>query len=69
MRRLVEPLPSTQCELCHAELFLKRIQSDARPIGNDVAIFLCVKCGLERSRRMIHDPYTARASRGFAGGR
>ncbi len=62
MRRLVEPSPSTQCELCHGGLLLKRIEPDVQVIEVDVAIYLCVKCGRERSRRVIHDPYAARAS-------
>ena len=67
MRRLVEPSPSMQCELCHGGLLLKRIEPDVRAIEVDVAIYLCVKCGHERPRRVIHDPYAARASLGLAG--
>ena len=62
MRRLVEPPPSIQCDLCQGGLLLKRIESDAHAVQVDVAIYLCVKCGRERSRKVIHDPYAAHAS-------
>jgi hypothetical protein len=66
MRHLAEPLPSMQCELCHGGLHLKRIERDVTAIQVDVAIYLCAKSGRQQSRRAIHDPYTAYASRGFA---
>jgi hypothetical protein len=69
MRRLVEPMPSMQCELCHGVLLFKRIEPDALIIETEVAIYICVKCGHERSHRATHDPYTVHASRGFSGGR
>jgi hypothetical protein len=28
----------------------------------EVEIFVCVKCGRPHSRRMVHDPYTARTA-------
>ena len=68
MRRLVEPSPSMQCELCHGGLLLKRIEPDVQVVEVDVVIYLCVICGRERSRRVIHDPYAAHASRRIACG-
>ena len=62
MRRLVEPPPSMQCDLCQGALLFKRIEPDVHVIEVDVAIYLCVNCGRERSRQVIHDPYTAHAS-------
>ena len=64
MRPLVEPLPSTKCELCGGELLLKSVEPSAPAVENDVVIYLCAKCGHEQSRLVAHDPYTPHDSHG-----
>ena len=59
MRTLVEPPPSSRCELCGGELRLKVIESANRTLDLDNEIFVCVKCGHERSCTMSHN-HTAR---------
>jgi uncharacterized protein with PIN domain len=55
MRTLVEPPPSSRCELCGGELRLKLIESANPALDLDHEIFVCVKCGHEQSYTMIHD--------------
>ena len=62
MRRLVDPPPSMKCDLCEGALLLERVEPDVHFVEVDVAIYICVKCGRERSRQVIHDPYAAHAS-------
>ena len=69
MRNLVQPLPSMHCEHCNGDLLFKRIELDDTVLEIEVQVFVCAKCGREHSRKLIHDPYTARASRGVVGGR
>jgi len=58
MRRTVDPLPVTRCEVCRGELLLKRIESDVLGLSADVALYHCSSCGLEVSHRLAYDPYT-----------
>ena len=55
MRTLVEPPPSSRCDLCGSELRLKQIESANRTLELDYEIFVCVKCGHERSCTVNHD--------------
>ena len=55
MRTLVQPPPSSQCELCGSELRLKLIESANRTLDLDNEIFVCVKCGHEQSYTMSHN--------------
>jgi len=64
MRALVEPPPSSRCNLCGGELLLKRIEVANRTLDLDNQIFVCANCGREHSRRLIHEPYTAQTARG-----
>jgi hypothetical protein len=57
MRTLVQPPPSLHCDLCHGEIRLKQIDPDGSIFGFDTEIFVCVKCGHEKSYRVSHDPY------------
>ena len=63
MRNLVQPPRSLHCALCESELRFVRIESDDPVLDMEVEIFVCVKCGREHSRRMIHDRYAPRAAR------
>jgi hypothetical protein len=59
MRNLVQPPPSLYCDFCHGELRLKRIDPDGPFLELDTEIFVCAKCGHERSYRVSHDRYAA----------
>jgi len=59
MRSLVQPPPSTHCDLCGAELRLKLVEPANRILDLDKQIFVCAKCGRELSRIVDHDKYTA----------
>ena len=55
MRTLVEPPPSSRCDLCGGELLLKLIESANHTLDLDNEIFVCVKCGRELSYTVSHD--------------
>ena len=68
MRTLVEPPPSSRCDLCGGELRLKLIESANRTLDIESAnhtldldneILVCVKCGHEQSYTVSHN-HTAR---------
>jgi uncharacterized protein with PIN domain len=59
MRTLVEPPPSSRCELCGGELRLKQVESANRALDLDREIFVCAKCGREQSCTVSHN-YTVR---------
>jgi len=44
MRTLVEPPPSSHCDVCGGELRLKQIEAANRTLDLDNEIFVCVKC-------------------------
>jgi len=54
-RTIVEPPPSSHCDLCGGELRLKLIESANRVLDLDREIFLCAKCGHEQSYIMTHN--------------
>jgi uncharacterized protein with PIN domain len=55
MRTLVEPPPSSRCELCGGELRLKRTEPVNRELDLEDEIFVCVKCGREQSYIVKHN--------------
>ena len=57
MRNLVQPPPSSHCDLCHGELRLKLIESDGPALELDVEILVCAKCGHEQTYRISHNHY------------
>jgi hypothetical protein len=73
MRTLVEPPPSSRCDLCGAELRLKLIELANRALDLDRQIFVCAECGRERSCavsqnhtvRHMPDPKAAEPNKGF----
>jgi uncharacterized protein with PIN domain len=58
MRTLVEPPPSSRCDLCGGELRLKLIEAN-RTLDMENEISVCVKCGHEQSYTVSHN-HTAR---------
>jgi hypothetical protein len=59
MRTLVQPPPSSRCELCGGELRLKQVESANRTLDLESEIFVCVKCGHEQTCLVSHN-HTAR---------
>ncbi len=55
MRALVQPPPSSHCDLCGGELRLKQIESANRTLNLDSEIFVCAECGREQSYTVSHD--------------
>jgi hypothetical protein len=55
MRTLVQPPPSSRCELCGGELRLKRVESGNSTFDLDKEIFVCAKCGHEQSCTVSHN--------------
>jgi hypothetical protein len=55
MRTLVEPPPSSHCDVCGGELRLKQIESANRALDLDNEIFVCVKCHREQSCTVRHN--------------
>ena len=55
MRTLVEPPPSSRCDLCGGELRLKRVEPVNGELDLEEEIFVCVKCGHEQSYIVKHN--------------
>ena len=55
MRTLVQPPPSTHCDLCGGELRLKLIEPADLDLKNE--IFVCANCGRELSCIVIRDKH------------
>ncbi len=55
MRTLVQPPPSSRCDLCGGELRLKQIESFNRTLDLDNEIFVCGTCGRERLYTVSHN--------------
>jgi uncharacterized protein with PIN domain len=55
MRTLVQPPPSSRCDLCGGELRLKQVESSNRTLDLDNEVFVCVACGRERLYTVSHD--------------
>ena len=49
MRTLVQPPPSSHCDLCGGELRLKKIESADRELDWEGEVLVCVSCGYELS--------------------
>jgi uncharacterized protein with PIN domain len=59
MRTLVDPPPSSRCDLCSGELRLKQIELANRSLDLENEIIVCIKCGREQSYTVSHN-YTVR---------
>ncbi len=57
MRTLVQPPPSTHCDLCGGELRLKLVEPANRTLDLENEIFVCANCGRELSCIVAHDKY------------
>ena len=55
MRTLVQPPPSSHCDLCGGELRLKKIESANRTLELEDEILVCVTCGRERLYTVSHN--------------
>ena len=55
MRTLVEPPPSSRCDLCGGELRLKLIEPANRELDLEDEILVCVNCGHEQSNIVKHN--------------
>jgi hypothetical protein len=62
MRTLVEPPPSSRCDVCHGELLIKRIDRDEPFFELDAEILVCAKCGREQSYVVSRDRYAAHSA-------
>ena len=65
MRTLVEPPPTSRCDLCGGELRLKLIEPANRELDLEDEILVCVNCGHEQSNIVKHNhnmPHTRRPS-------
>ncbi len=60
MRTLVQPPPSTRCDLCGGELRLKQVELANRTMDLENEIFVCASCGREISYIVHHEKYAAR---------
>jgi hypothetical protein len=54
MRTLVEPPPSSHCDVCGGELRLKQIESTDPTLDLDNEIFVCEKCSRETTYTVSH---------------
>ncbi len=57
MRTLVQPPPSTHCDLCGGELRLKLVEPANRTLHLQNEIFVCAICDRELSCIVDHDRY------------
>jgi hypothetical protein len=62
MRILVEPPPSSRCELCGGELRLKLIELANPVIGLDNELFVCVICDREQLYAVSHHNRTRKVA-------
>ena len=54
MRTLVQPPPSSHCDLCGGELRLKKVESVTRELDWEDEVLVCVSCGHELSCTVAH---------------
>ena len=59
MRTLIQPPPTTRCDLCGGELRLKLIETANHTLDLDNQIFVCANCGRELSCVVDQDKYAA----------
>jgi hypothetical protein len=59
MRALVQPPPVSRCDRCHGELRFKCIKRDGPMFELECEIFVCIKCGHEKSYRASSSPYAS----------
>ena len=52
---IVQPPPSSHCELCGGELRLNQVESANRALDLESEILVCVKCGHEQAYIVSHN--------------
>jgi hypothetical protein len=62
MRNLVQPPPTSHCDLCHGELRLKRVEPTDEPLDLDTETWVCARCGHEQAYVVSHNHYAAHAT-------
>ena len=55
MRTLIQPPPSSHCDLCGGELRLKKVESDTRELDWEDEVLVRVNCGHELSCTVAHN--------------
>ena len=55
MRTIVQPPPSSHCNQCGGDLWLKLIEAADRGLEPEYQIFVCANCGREQSLTVSHD--------------
>ncbi len=55
MRTLVEPPPSSRCDICGGELQLKQIEPANRTLDLDNEVFVCIECGRDQACTVSHN--------------
>lgn len=61
MRTLVQPAPSSRCELCGGELRFKATETANHPADLEITCFVCARCGGEKSFGVNRDHYRPHA--------
>ena len=54
MRPLVQPPPTSHCELCNGELRLKHFEPAEPQCELDTQIWICAQCGHEQTYMVAH---------------
>jgi len=62
MRTLVQPPPSTHCDLCGGELLFKLVEPANRILDLEYEIFVCENCRREQSCIVANDKYARYAA-------
>ena len=62
MRTLVQPPPSTHCDLCSGELLFKLVEPANRILDLEYEIFVCENCRREQSCIVANDKYARYAA-------
>jgi len=55
MRTLIQPPPSSHCDLCGGELRLKKVESDTRELDWEDEVLVCVNWRSQLSCTVAHN--------------
>ncbi len=59
MRKLIEPAPAARCQICAGTLSLKNVEGSTSINGKTRNVYVCTKCGNERTFAAQRDLYSA----------